>query len=177
MHRGADKTFDVSADLPALANTPILVVCAGVKSILDVPATLEYLETLSVPVLGYRTDSFAGFYLSDSGYQVPWRVDTPEQAAGAFAAAAALGISRAGMVLANPVPLGRQLDPARHNQVLADGLALLERGGITGKDITPRLLEHFHTATGGESLRVNVELVLANAELAGQVAVALAQTR
>ncbi len=174
VHRGAGHSFDVSADLPALATAPVLVVCAGVKSILDIPATLEYLETLSVPVLGYRTGAFPGFYLADSGYAVPWRVDSPAQAAAAFAAAVGLGVSRAGMVLANPVPVGRQLDPTRHDQVLAAALSMLEGERVTGKDITPRLLEYFHTATGGESLRVNVELVLANAELAGQIAGCLA---
>ena len=173
VHRGAGQSFDVSADLGVLGRTPILVVCAGVKSILDVPATLEYLETLSVPVLGYRTDAFPGFYLSDSGSTVPWRVDSPEEAAAVLRARAALATDSAGVVLANPLPLDRQLDPELHDRTLADGLALLEAEQVIGKDITPRLLEHFHSATRGASLRVNVELVLANARLAGRVAVAL----
>jgi len=179
VHRGAGESFDVSADLGVLGSTPVLVVCAGVKSILDVPATLEYLETLSVPVLGYRTDAFPGFYLSDSGSAVPWRVDSPEEVAAVLRARAALATDTAGVVLANPLPLDRQLDPGLHDRTLAEGLALLEAEQVIGKNITPRLLEHFHSATHGESLRVNVDLVLANATLAGQVAVALSagQTR
>jgi pseudouridine-5'-phosphate glycosidase len=174
VHRGASTSFDVSADLGVLGRVPVLVVCAGVKSILDVPATLEYLETLSVPVLGYRTAAFPGFYLADSGLPVAWTVDTPEQAAAIVAARRWLATDSAGVVLANPVPAERQLDPALHDRVLAEGLAQLDRDGVTGKDVTPALLAHFHRATGGESLRVNVELVLSNAELAGRVAVALA---
>jgi len=174
VHRGAAHSFDVSADLGVLANTPVLVVCAGVKSILDVPGTLEYLETLSVPVIGYRTDAFPGFYLSSSGEPVTWRVDSPEQAAAIVVARRELSTDRAGVVLANPLPPDRQLDPELHDETLAAGLALLESEGVTGKDVTPRLLEYFHTATRGASLRVNVDLVLANAFLAGQVAVALA---
>jgi len=175
VHRGAAESFDISADLGVLARTPVLVVCAGVKSILDVPATLEYLETLSVPVIGYRTDAFPGFYLSDSGQGVPWRVDTAEQAAAVVRSRAALGTDRAAVVLANPLPADRQLDPRLHDRTLADGLALLADEGVVGKDVTPRLLEYFHTATHGESLRVNVELVLANAFLAGEVAAALSR--
>ncbi len=174
VHRGAATTFDVSADLGVLARTPSLVVCAGVKSILDVPGTLEYLETLSVPVLGYRTDAFPGFYLSDSGHPVPWRVESPEQAAAVVLARRALATDPGAVVLANPVPIARQLDRDLHDRTLADALVMLSRDGVTGKDVTPRLLEYFHAHTHGESLRVNVDLVLANAALAGQVAVALA---
>jgi pseudouridylate synthase len=173
VHRGAWQSFDVSADLGVLGSTPVLVVCAGVKSILDVPATLEYLETLSVPVLGYRTDAFPGFYLSDSGSTVPWRVDSPEEAAAVLRARTALATDTAGVVLANPLPVDHQLDPDLHDRTLAEGLALLEAEQVIGKNITPRLLEHFHSATRGESLRVNVDLVLANATLAGHIAVAL----
>lgn len=173
VHRGAGDTFDVSADLGVIASTPVLVVCAGVKSILDVPATLEYLETLSVPVIGYRTWAFPGFYLADSGQQVSWRVDSPDQAAAVITARRSLGIDRAGVVLANPVPPDRQLDRQLHDSTLAAGLALLERDGITGKEVTPRLLEYFHSATQGASVQVNVELVLSNAAVAGQVAAAL----
>jgi pseudouridine-5'-phosphate glycosidase len=174
VHRGAGQTFDVSADLGVIARTPVLVVCAGVKSILDVPGTLEYLETLSVPVIGYRTDNFPGFYLSDSGQAVPWRVETPEQAAAVVRARRELGTDTAGVVLANPLPVDQQLDPELHDRTLAAGLQLLHDEGVSGKDVTPRLLEHFHSATHGESLRVNVDLVLSNALLAGQVAAALA---
>ncbi len=177
VHRRAAQSFDVSADLGVLARTPILVVCAGVKSILDVPATLEYLETLSVPVVGYRTDRFPGFYLSDSGHPVPWRVEQPGQAAAVLLARRELAVDRAGVVLANPVAPDHQLDRTLHDETLAKGLALLNAEGITGKDVTPRLLEFFHQATHGASLAVNVDLVLGNAALAGEVAVALAAAR
>ncbi len=172
VHRGAAQTHDVSADLAVLGRVPVLVVCAGVKSILDVPATLEWLETLSVPVLGYRTDAFPGFYLSDSGYAAPWRVDSPAAAAAVLHARDRLGTDTAGVVLANPLPPHRQVDPALHDRLVADGLSMLEREGVHGKEVTPRLLAYFHEHSGGESLRANVELVLANARLAAEVAVA-----
>lgn len=173
VHRGAAETFDISADLGVIARTPVAVVCAGVKSILDVPATLEYLETLSVPVIGFGTDAFPGFYLADSGREVPWRIDDPAEVAAVIAARRELG-ETAGVVLANPLPVARQLDPALHDATLVSGLELLAREGITGKAITPALLEHFHLRTEGASLRVNIDLVLANATLAGRVAGALA---
>jgi pseudouridine-5'-phosphate glycosidase len=175
VHRGAAETFDISADLGVLATTPVVVVCAGVKSILDVPATLERLETLSVPVLGYRTDRFPGFYLSDSGSPVPWRVESAEEVAAVAYARKVLGTDTAGVVVANPLPEARQLDPVLHDRLVAAGLAELGRAGVSGKDVTPRLLEYVHENSGGESLRVNVELVLANAALAGAVAEALAE--
>ena len=175
VHRGASTTFDVSADLRVLAGTPVLVVCAGVKSILDVPATLEVLESLSVPVLGYRTDAFAGFYLADSGHRVPWRVDTPAEAAAVALARRVLGTDPAGVVLANPLATDRQVDPQLHDRLVEEGLRVLAAHGVHGKDVTPRLLEYFHANSGGESLRANIELVLANARLAGQVAVELAR--
>ena len=177
VHRGAAQTFDISADLGVLARTPVLVVCAGVKSILDVPGTLEYLETLSVPVLGFRTDAFPGFYLSDSGYAAPWRVESAAEAAAVVHARDVLGGESAGVVLANPLPVDRQVDPALHDRLVDDGLAMLDREGIHGKAVTPALLAHFHEHSGGESLRANVELVLANAGLAGAVAVELAALR
>ena len=170
VHR--DAPWDVSADLAALATTPVLVSCSGVKSILDVGATLERLETLSVPVLGYRTDAFPGFYRRDSGHPVPWRVESPRQAAAAFAAHRALG-GPAGLVLANPVPADEELAAEQHDAVLAEGLDLVRRGGVRGKAVTPALLAHFHASTGGASLAANVALVLANATLAAQVAVEL----
>lgn len=174
VHRGASETFDVSADLGVIARTPVLVVCAGVKSILDVAGTLEVLETLSVPVLGYRTSRFPGFYLSDSGHEAPWRVDSAAEAAAVAQARRVLGTDSAGVVLANPLPEGRQVDPGLHARLVAEGLALLAREGVHGKDVTPRLLEFFHESSGGESLRANIELVLANAALAAEVAVELA---
>jgi pseudouridine-5'-phosphate glycosidase len=173
VHRGARDTWDVSADLAALAGTGVLVVCSGVKSILDVPATLEVLETGSVPVIGYRTDAFPGFYRRDSGHPVPWRVDTPTEAAAVWRAHRSLG-SPSGMVLAQPVPEANELDAGLHDRLLEEGTALLARRRITGKDVTPALLEHFHAGSGGASLRTNIALVRANAELAAQVAVALA---
>lgn len=173
VHRGARDSWDISADLTALTGIGVLVVCSGVKSILDVPATLEVLETGSVPVLGYGTDAFPGFYRRDSGRPVPWRVDTPAQAAAVWRAHVTLG-SRAGAVLAQPVPATDELDAALHDRLLTEGLALLTERGITGKDVTPALLAHFHAGSGGASLRANLALVKANAELAAQVAVALA---
>ena len=175
VHRGASETFDVSADLGVIASTPVLIVCAGVKSILDVAGTLEYLETLSVPVLGYRTDAFPGFYLSDSGHEVPWRVETAEEAARVVVARDRLGTDTAGVVLANPLPADRQVDRELHDRLVTEGLALLAREGVHGKDVTPRLLEYFHDSSGGESLRANVELVLSNARLAGEVAAHVAR--
>lgn len=174
VHRGAARTFDVSADLRVLASVPVLVVCAGVKSILDVAATLETLETLSVPVLGFRTDVFPGFYLRDSGHPVPWRVESAAEAAAVVLARERLGTDRAGVVLANPLPEGREVDRALHDRLVAEGLEVLQREGVHGKDVTPRLLEYFHESSGGESLRANVELVLANARLAGEVAAEIA---
>lgn len=173
VHRGARDTWDVSADLAGLATTGVLVVCSGVKSILDVAATLEVLETESVPVLGYGTDAFPGFYRRDSGHAVPWRVDTPAEVAAVWQAHRALG-ARSGAVLAQPVPVADELDLDLHDRLLAEGLALLAERGITGKDVTPALLEHFHAGSGGASLHTNLALVKANAELAARVAVAVA---
>jgi pseudouridine-5'-phosphate glycosidase len=168
VHRGARRTWDVSADLDVLAGTPVLVVCSGVKSVLDIGATLEVLETRSVPVLGYRTDRFPAFYLRESEFDVPWRVDDPETAAAVFAAHAAGGV-----LLANPVPPEHEMDRALHDRLLTEGLAKLAAGQVRGKDVTPVLLEHFHAASGGASLDANEELVVANAGLAAEAAVAL----
>jgi pseudouridylate synthase len=173
VHREARETWDESADLVALSQTRIGVVCAGVKSILDVPATLERLETLGVGVAGYGTDRFPGFYLTDSGHPVPWRLDTPEQAAVALRARDELGLDGA-LVIANPLPAGEQLDPDLHARVLEGALAAAAQQGIRGRDITPFLLARFHAETGGESLRANIRLVLRNVQLASRIAVALA---
>ena len=142
------------------------------KSILDLPATLERLETLNVTVLGYGTDTFPAFYLNDSGLPVPWRVDTPEAVAAVVRARARAGAPGA-VVVANPLPAEEQLDPALHDRVLREGLEAAARRGVAGRDVTPFLLERFHTRTDGESLRANVRLVLRNAALAAQVAAAL----
>src|SRR5579875_3168380 len=166
VHRGARDSWDESADLVAIARTLILVVCAGVKSILDVGATLERLETLSVSVLGYRTDRFPGFYLRDSGLPVPWRVDDPAEVAAVLRAQDRLGTDRCGVLLANPIAAADELDPALHDRTLAAGLAAGRDGGVTGKELTPFLLDFFHRETSGASLRANIALVLANARLA-----------
>lgn len=172
VHRGARETWDVSADLAALARTEVLVVCSGVKSILDVAATLEVLETGSVPVLGYRTDAFPGFYRRNSGHPVPWRVETPGEMAAVWRAHRTLSPG-VGAVLAQPVDVDDELDAALHDRLLDEGAAVLARDGITGKDVTPALLAHFHSASGGASLHTNLALVRANAGLAARVAVAL----
>ncbi len=174
VHREAAHTFDESADLTTLARTPITVVCAGVKSILDVGATLERLETLGVGVVGYQTDRFPGFFIRDSGFGVDWRVESPEQIAAAMRAQRAQGAHRAALVVANPLPEDEQLDPDLHDRTLADGLAVVERDRVTGKQVTPVLLSHFHSATQGQSLAVNVRIILRNAALAAQIAVAAA---
>ena len=173
VHRDARETWDESADLVALSRTGICVVCAGVKSILDVPATLERLESLEVGVGGYGTYHFPGFYLTYSGHPVTWRIDTPEHVAAALRARDALGLDST-LVVANPLPAAEQLDPELHARVLAEALAAAEREGIPGRDVTPFLLARLHAETGGESLRANVQLVLRNAHLAGRIAVALA---
>jgi pseudouridine-5'-phosphate glycosidase len=171
VHRGAQETYDESADLVTLARTPITVVCAGVKSILDVAATLERLETLGVTVVGFGTDAFPGFYLADSGFGVTWRVDTVEQAA-------AIGTERdairapGAVIIAQPVSEADQLDLELHDRVLAQGLAAATSAHIVGKDVTPFLLDWFHTQTNNQSLEVNVTLINANARLAAQIAVA-----
>jgi pseudouridine-5'-phosphate glycosidase len=174
VHRQANESFDESADLATLGRTPIVVVCAGVKSLLDVGATLERLESLSVTVLGYRTDAFPGFYLADSGHPAPGRADSPEEVAAAVLAARDVGAPGA-VVVANPLPEDEQLDPELHERVLREGLAAARAQGIAGKDVTPFLLDRFHRETGGASLEANIRLVLRNAALAARIAVALAR--
>lgn len=171
VHRGARDTWDESADLTALSRTPILVVCSGVKSILDIGATLERLETLGVGVIGYRTDRFPAFYLADSGYRIDWRVQTPGQAADVLRARTRVGTDGYGLVLANPVPADAELDRTLHDRVLTEGLAAAERAQVRGKDVTPFLLDWFHRGTRGASVATNVALVLANARLAAEIAV------
>jgi pseudouridylate synthase len=173
VHRGARETWDVSADLMALSRTPVVVVCAGVKSILDVPATLEYLETAGVPVAGFRTRRFPGFYLTDSGFPLDWQLDSEEEAARLVLALPQSGT--AGAVVANPIPPEGQLDPEMHERALAAGLEELRTAGVRGKSVTPRLLERFRTETGGASLRVNEEIIRRNARLAARIAVAVSR--
>jgi pseudouridylate synthase len=169
VHRGATTTFDESADLVALAGLPLLVVSAGVKSILDVGATLERLETLGVTVLGYRTGAFPGFYVRDSGFPVADRVETPAEVAAVVRARDALGL-RSAVLLANPVDETDELDDEVHRAVLDGALADAGTRGVRGKDTTPHLLDHLHRASGGRSLEVNVALYRANVALAGEVA-------
>ncbi|MEU6644768.1 pseudouridine-5'-phosphate glycosidase [Saccharomonospora sp. NPDC046836] len=169
---GSTVTWDVSADLGALERTPVLVVCSGMKSILDIAATLEVLETNSVPVLGYGVDEFPAFYLRSSGLPVPHRVDDPRQVAAAVSAHRHFADS--GVLLANPIPAEAEMDAGLHDRLLAEGLDLVKARNVHGSDVTPVLLEHFHTASGGVSLDANEALVLANAALAAQVAVELA---
>jgi pseudouridylate synthase len=171
VHRGAVETWDVSADLMTLAMNQITIVCAGVKSILDIGATLERLETIGVTVAGYGTDKFPGFYRADSGFGVPWRVDSPQEAADFGKYRDAISAPGA-VVIAKPVSPANELDLELHDRVLASGLAQADLQGIVGKDVTPFLLDWFHNQTNNQSLEVNVILINANAKLAGQIALA-----
>lgn len=173
VHREARDTWDESVDLVTLARVPVAAVCSGVKSVLDVPATLQRLETLSVPVIGYRTRRFPGFYVADSGCDIEWRVDTPAEAARVIIAHHALG--GRGLVIASPPPPDTALDPQLHDEALASALAALLTAGVHGKAATPFLLAHLHAATAGATVRANIALVLANARLAAQVAANLSQ--
>jgi pseudouridine-5'-phosphate glycosidase len=171
VHRGANESFDESADLTALANVDMTMICAGVKSILDVPATLERLETLAITLVGYRTNAFPGFYLTDSGYTVEHRVDSPAEIAEIIKARKSVGTLTKALVVANPVE--KEMNKARHDEILESGLKKAEKEGITGKLVTPFLLEHFHTTSNGESLAINTEIIKSNCLLAAQIAVAV----
>jgi pseudouridine-5'-phosphate glycosidase len=171
VHRGANESFDESADLTALANVDMTMICAGVKSILDVPATLERLETLAITLVGYKTNAFPGFYLTDSGYMVEHRVESPAEIAQIIKARKSVGTLTKALVVANPVK--KEMNKALHDEILESGLAKAEKQGITGKLVTPFLLEHFHTTSKGESLAINTEIIKANCLLAAQIAVAL----
>jgi pseudouridine-5'-phosphate glycosidase len=170
VHREARESWDISADLAALAQTPVAVVCSGVKSILDVSATLEYLESLGVPVVGYRTARFPGFYLTESGTLLDWSVEDEGEAARVILAMPLLGLEGSGLVIANPLPEDQQLDRELHDRALRAGLEELKRRGVRGKDVTPFLLDRFATETKGESLRVNRLIILNNARVAARVA-------
>ncbi|MGR0321179.1 pseudouridine-5'-phosphate glycosidase [Agromyces sp. ZXT2-3] len=173
VHRGAAETFDESADLPMLAVTPITLVSAGVKSILDIGATLERMETLGIPVLGYRTERYPGFYVSDSGFPVPARVESAAEAAAVARARDALGLDAA-VLVANPVAADAQLDPVVHDRVLAEALRAADAAGVTGHDTTPFLLDFVQRATGGRSLEVNLAVYFGNARLGAEIARELA---
>ena len=176
VHRDANLSFDESADLTTLAETPIAVVAAGVKSILDVPATLERLETLGVLVIGYKTNRFPGFYQTDSGFDLEWQFDSPTEVADLIKTHSNLQTDSA-IVVANPVAKELELPKQLHDDVLAAGMAAAHKAGVSGKQATPFLLEFFHRETKGESLRVNIDVVRSNAKLAAQIAVELSQLR
>ncbi|MFJ4520431.1 pseudouridine-5'-phosphate glycosidase [Streptomyces sp. NPDC088810] len=172
VHREWTVTQDESADLGLLARTRITVVCAGVKSILDVPATLQRLETLGVAVAGYGTDRFPGFYLSDSGHPVDWRLDSPEQVAAAMRAQDGLDAPESALIVAHPVPEAEQLDPELHARVLADALRACGEQGVTGQAVTPFLLDYLVRHTDGASLSANLAAVRGNVRLAARIATA-----
>jgi len=174
VHRGAAESFDESADLTVLSRTPITVVSAGVKAILDIPATLERLETLSVAVVGYRTSRFPAFWLSDSGCDLDWRADTPEEIADIMAARTAFG-DQSALLVANPLAPADQLDPQVFGDALADALAAAASSGIRGKAVTPFLLDRIQQVTGGASVAVNLTIARGNVSLAGQIARAWAE--
>ena len=176
VHRGAPTTFDESADLPTLARTSIVMISAGVKSILDIALTLERLETLGLTVVGYRTKRFPGFYLSDSGHELEYQVDSPDEIAAVYEAAVGYSLPGA-VVVANPVPLDRQLDPTVLGEALDQALADADAGGVVGKEITPYLLDRIQQVTGGASLEANVAVYDNNVRLGAQVAATLASRR
>ncbi|MEV6023243.1 pseudouridine-5'-phosphate glycosidase [Streptomyces sp. NPDC052036] len=175
VHRQWTATQDESADLGLLARTRITVVCAGVKSILDVPATLQRLETLGVAVAGYRTDRFPGFYLSDSGHPVDWTLESPEEVADVMRAQDALGGPESALVVAHPVPQEEQLDPQLHARVLSAALQACEDEGVTGQAVTPFLLDYLVRQTEGASLSANLAAVRGNVRLAARIAAAWAK--
>jgi pseudouridine-5'-phosphate glycosidase len=173
---GAPATFDESADLPTLAVTPITVVSAGVKSVLDIAATLERLETLSVPVVGYRTRQFPAFWLRESGHELDWSVDSAAEIARIMAARDDLG-SHSGLIVANPIPVEQQWDPAEHDRVLTTAFAAAQQAGVHGKAVTPFLLSFIVEASGGRSLEVNLDLARNNVAVAADIARAWSELR
>ena len=171
VHRGAETTMDISADLEELAQTPVMVVCAGAKSILDLGLTLEYLETKGVPVIGYGTEELPAFYTRKSGFKVDYRIDTPEELAAAFKTQNALGF-KGGMLVTNPIPEEFAMPAETVNAAIDQAIAECEEKGIHGKETTPFLLARVAELTGGDSLASNIRLVYNNAKLAAQTAVA-----
>jgi len=172
VHRGAETTMDISADLEELAKTPVMVICAGAKSILDLGLTLEYLETKGVPVIGYGTDELPAFYTRQSGFKVDYRLDTPEELAAAFRAKLEMGLE-GGMLVTNPIPEEWSMDVVRINGAIAQALDEAKKQGIHGKEVTPFLLARIKDITGGDSLASNIQLVLNNARLAAKTAALL----
>ena len=169
VHRGAETTMDISADLEELAQTPVMVICAGAKSILDLGLTLEYLETKGVPVIGYQTEELPAFYTRTSGFKVDYRMDTPKEIADAFRVKLDMGLV-GGMLVTNPIPEEYSMDPEYINKNIADAIAECERLGIKGKETTPFLLDKIQKLTGGDSLKSNIQLVFNNARLGAAVA-------
>lgn len=176
VHRGAETTMDISADLEELAHTPVMVICAGAKSILDLGLTLEYLETKGVPVIGYGTEELPAFYTRRSGFSVDYRLDTPEELARAFHVKRKLGLA-GGMLVTNPIPEEYSMDPATINAAIDKAIAEANEKGIHGKATTPFLLAKVKELTGGDSLDSNIQLVYNNAALAADTAVALCRLR
>lgn len=172
VHRGAETTMDISADLEELAHTPVMVVCAGAKAILDLGLTLEYLETKGVPVIGYGTDELPAFYTRRSGFKVDYRIDTPEELAEAFSASLQMGLG-GGMLVTNPIPEEYSMDFDRINAAIDQAVAEANEKGIRGKETTPFLLARVSEITGGDSLASNIQLVLNNARLAARTAACL----
>lgn len=173
VHHGADTTFDESADLAALATTPLVLVSAGAKSILDISATLERLESLNVPVVGYRTHKYPGFYVTDSGHEIGYAADSPEEIATMAAARDGLGM-RAALLVANPIPPDEQLPPELHDRVLAEAWEAARQHNVTGQDTTPFLLDQLMRATSGRSLEVNIAIYRNNVSLGAEIARAMA---
>ncbi len=169
VHRGAEKTMDISADLEELANTPVVVVCAGAKAILDLKLTLEYLETHGVPVIGYGTEELPAFYSRHSGLKVDYRMDTPEEVAGAFRVQQSIGM-KGGMLVTNPIPEEYAMDDGIINKAIDDAIEEMDKLGIHGKEATPFLLAKVKDLTGGDSLDSNIRLVYNNAKVASQIA-------
>ncbi len=172
VHRGAETTMDISADLEELAHTPVMVVCAGAKSILDLGLTLEYLETHGVPVMGYGTEELPAFYTRRSGFKVDYRVDSPAELARIFSVQQELGF-HGGMLVTNPIPEEFSMDPEVINKAINDAVGEANAKGIHGKEITPFLLDRIQQLTGGDSLHSNIELVFNNARLAAKTAAEL----
>ena len=173
VHRGASETFDESADLSVLANTPITVVSAGVKSVLDISATLERLETLSVPVVGYKTNIFPSFWLRESEFTLEYRVDSPEEIANMMVAQDLVG-EGGGIVIANPVPADKAWNKEDHDRVLATAFTAADKAGVRGKEVTPFLLQFIVEESKGKSLEVNLDLARNNVSVAGDIALAYA---
>ena len=172
VHRGAETTMDISADLEELAKTPVMVICAGAKSILDLGLTLEYLETKGVPVIGYGTEELPAFYTRHSGFKVDYRIDSPEELAAAFRAKMEMGLD-GGMLVTNPIPEEYSMDPGRINDAIDKAIVESKALGIHGKETTPFLLARIKDITGGDSLASNIQLVLNNARLAAKTAALL----